>query len=233
MENNKEVLERLEKSISSLTDLVGELSLKVKELDNKTSFPIDKGKIMLSANELDEWKTSPVSKPDLKHYYGDGMPKLDKYLAYLDIESKYFVDGFKRFLITKDFNMEFTLVRFTDAKNNFIRINFRGLKDVVSFKNRTVQFRFNNDKTVNLDYLTAIQQSFNRVIDNLANGKNIYKDSIYGDSKNEFRSIKVKDWGNLTVSIENTIYSSYSAMEENEPLYKEVIYGQAEIRVYE
>lgn len=253
--NDKEMLERLEKSIASLTESVGELSLKIKELDERTSFPINKS--LDKASEPmkriraieDHFKlinygaTSDIGnlslkikdkKPILKHYYEDGMPKLEKYLAYLEIVSGSCYGGTKLFLIPIDCEISFTLIRKANHMGNCVRVDFHNVINTLTFKKNTVQFRFDAVEKTHFGYLDSVSKTFKMAIDALSNnsGGDLNIESIYGTVKNQFRTIRVVSWQNTTVTIENTVYSSYGCMEENKPLFADSIFLPATIHIY-
>lgn len=214
-----------------------ELKRKIDELD-KSSDPYRLNKIYELQLEFNKKygviktpKTNSWDSPNLDHYYEDGMPRLDKYLAYLSIDRG---EG-KRdlFLLTKDCKISYTSENICRDERTWITIS--GLVDVDGLiERKLIQITAESCGLVTTEVVRS-------AINELCNYKRLTASDIYSETKNEFRTIEIelekeavsgvmKDIA--TIRIVNTIYSTYGCMEENEPMWEDTIHDKINVEVW-
>lgn len=230
----REIIDRFDKTTTEILGRLEHLEMMVKELDQRTSVPA--GKSLTKSNrankkiqEIEEyfksvnydtpWPSSQLKdeKPNLEHYYYDGMPRLDKYLAYIKIDySDKGAKNIQLFLLDTNCNVSIITDRLNENEKTYIKIS--GLVDINNFQRRSLIILANRDGGDALSHITRT------VFNQLCNNKCLNIKDIYGDIKNHFRTIEI-DVGvySTTMSITNTIYSSYGCMEEVEPIWEDTI----------
>lgn len=209
-----------------------ELRRKIGEL-NKSSDPYRVNKIHELQLEFNKKYGVPsthksnevLSRPNLDHYYEDGMPRLDKYLAYVELREygQNLDNATKRlFLLPKDCHISYV----TNAAGfGYIEFTICGLVDIKKFERHGLRFKFD---TTCPGALMVFMSMFN----SLQNGGKLTKECIYGETLNEFRTICFEiDSKCVDATITNTIYSTYGCMEENEPRWEDTIRERAQIIV--
>lgn len=187
------------------------------------------GNAQKAFNNAPEWSSSIskglLNKPDLGHYYEDGMPRLDKYLAYVQIDNRSKPDGSREvYLLSNCCEIAVCKKRCAVPALDTVILNLVGLMHVGTM---TMV-----DLKIVLRGRANLEMSVYNMLNKLTNNGELTSASIYGDVANQFRTIEIEiEKDEMNMAIVNTIYSSYGCMEENEPMWEDTVKGSAHVVV--
>lgn len=162
-----------------------------------------------------------LNQPNLEHYYEDGMPRLDRYLAYVQVDNRSKPGGSRElYLLSNCCEISVCKRRHAVSALDTVTVNLVGLMHVETMTMVDLKIILNGREN--------LEMSLYNMLNKLTNNGELTSTSIYRDITNQFRTIDIEiEKDEMSMRIINTIYSSYGCMEENEPMWEDTIKGSA------